>query len=717
MRIINKIKNFFQNIPSISEINQRRKNSLKIKKRQKNPSYSNLNSYKNNKDVKIEIEKRYNILTFIIILILFVLLFCLFFIQIVSKEKYTKELNTLTLKTTDGETAPRGRIYDRNGKLIVDNTPIKVIYYKKPNKITAKEEIETAYKLASMIDIDFSKLNDNNLKVFWAKNNPKKLKSKITDAEWKKLEERKLTSDDIYKLELERITPEELSTYNDEDKKAAYIYTLMNTGYSYDEKVIKNTDVSDAEYALISENISNLKGVNTKLDWARSYPYGNVFRSILGNVSSSKSGIPAELKDYYLKKGYSLDDRVGTSYIEYQYEDILRGEKNKYQVLGDGTYKLIKEGKRGRDIVLSIDIELQKEIEQILSEEVMQTKSEANTEFYDHSFVIITDPKTGEVLAMSGKQVKDENGKKEIVDYTTGALTSSVVMGSVVKGASQITGYNTGALKIGEVRYDNCVKIAATPEKCSWKPLGKLNDVTALAYSSNTYQYYTAIKIGKGNYQYNKPLSIDTEAFNTYRNTFAEFGLGVKTGIDLPEKSTGLKGTSTTSGLLLDFSIGQYDNYTPIQLAQYIDTIADNGERKQLSVFKGYYDNGKITNENEVKVLNKVNTKQEYMDKVHEGFEAVLKYGTGAGYIDMAYKPAGKTGTSQSFIDTDKDGKVDQQTISTTFAAYAPYDNPKVAFTIISPDVSRQDGKTTHQSSINKRLAQRVSQKYFEIYK
>ena len=204
-----------------------------------------------------------------------------------------------------------------------------------------------------MIALDSSKLNDYDFKNFWIKNHPKEAKTKITDEEWQKLEERKLTSDDIYELKIERVTTEDLLNYTDLDKKAAYIYTLMNTGYSYDEKVIKNEDVTDEEYALVSENISELEGVNTKLDWERTYPYGTVFRSILGNVSSSKSGIPAELKDYYLDKGYSLDDRVGTSNLEYQYEDILKGKKNKYQVMNDGSYKLLEEGKRGNDIVLN----------------------------------------------------------------------------------------------------------------------------------------------------------------------------------------------------------------------------------------------------------------------------------------------------------------------------------------------------------------------------
>ena len=693
----------------------KRKKYLKISKRKSKQNY-NFKSYKENKDIKIENEKRYNILTFIIILALLILVTSLFLVQVAGQEKYSKELENLTKTIIYGESAPRGRIYDRNGKLIVDNKPSKVIYYKKPSGITTKKEIKIAYKLANMISLDSSKLNDYDFKNFWIKNHPDEANKKITDEEWQKLEERKLTSDDIYDLKIERVTPEDLSVYTDIDKKAAYIYTLMNTGYSYDEKVIKNEEVTDEEYALVSENLSELEGIGTKLDWERTYLYGSVFRSILGNVSTSKSGIPAELKDEYLDKGYSLDDRVGTSNLEYQYEDILKGKKNKYQVMSDGSYKLLEEGKRGNDIVLTIDIELQKALEEILTEEVINAKKEANTEYYNGSFVIITNPKTGEILAMAGKQLKqNDDGSYSVIDFTSGITQSTAVMGSVVKGASHIVGYNTGALKIGEVRYDNCVKIAATPEKCSWKYLGRLNDINALAQSSNTYQYYTAIKVGKGTYNYNKPLVIDKEAFNTYRNTFAEFGLGVETGIDLPNESTGIKGSNTTSGLLLDFSIGQYDNYTPIQLSQYISTIANNGTRMRPYLYKGLY-NDETTYDQNKKELNKVNTEQKYMDRVHEGFEAVLKYGTGAGYIDMAYKPAGKTGTSQSFVDTNGDDKIDKETISTTFVAYAPYDDPKVTFTIVSPNISRPDGRTSHQSAINKRLAQRISKKYFEIY-
>ena len=148
-----------------------------------------------------------------------------------------------------------------------------------------------------------------------------------------------------------KIKSEELNI-SEEDKKSAYLYYLMNKGYSYDEKIIKSKNISDQEYTYFKENESSLEGFKIKTTWERVYPYGDVFRSILGTVSDSNQGIPFELKEEYLKKGYSLDDRVGLSYLERQYEDILKGTKNKYKKLNRGKLKLIEKGKRGKDIVL-----------------------------------------------------------------------------------------------------------------------------------------------------------------------------------------------------------------------------------------------------------------------------------------------------------------------------------------------------------------------------
>lgn len=674
--------------------------------------------------INLIIEKRYKIVIVMIIILISMLLCKLFYMQIVKYDVYQVQLKRLTKKIVDGNSTPRGRIYDRNGKIIVDNEPLKTIYYKKPSYVTTKEELALSYKVGEYIDVDFSKLSDDALRTFWVKSNLKKARAKIKDSEWQKVKERKMTTDDIYALEKKRITEKELDSLTDEDREAAYIYYLMNKGYSYAEKTIKNEGVTDEEYAKIAENISSIKGFDTKLDWQRSYPYGDTLKTILGNVSTSEKGIPSELKDYYLAEGYSLTDRVGTSYLEYQYEKYLKGKKSTYEIMSDGSYKEIKEGSRGNDIVLSIDIELQKQVEDILKEELLLAKNEPNTEYFNKSFVVITDPNNGEILVMVGKKlVQKEDGSYDVVDYTPGIITSSVTPGSVVKGASHIVGYNTEALQIGEIRNDACIKIAATPLKCSYHEYGNIDDIQALKYSSNTYQFQTAIKVGKGNYVYDGPLKIDTNAFDIYRNTFKQFGLGTKTGIDLPNEALGYKGTNNLSGYLLDFSIGQYDTYTPIEISQYITAIATNGKRIKPHLLKEVFDGTttealtKSIHKTDTEVLNTVDTKQKYFDRVKEGFKQVVAPGgTGSGYLEYSRNAAGKTGTAESFIDSDGDGKIDTETISASFAGYAPSDNPKVTFTVISPDVGGPNTDYTGMSKVNMRITKKVTEKYFEFY-
>ena len=119
----------------------------------------------------------------------------------------------------------------------------------------------------------------------------------------------------------------------------------------------------------------------------------------------------------------------------------------------------------------------------------------------------------------------------------------------------------------------------------------------------------------------------------------------------------------------------------------------------------------------EPKILNTVSTKVEYMDRVKLGFREVIAGGTGYGYIDSSFNAAGKTGTSQSFIDSDSDGKIDLETLTNTFVAYAPYDNPIVTFTVISPDYTHYYNGNSYASSVNKRISYEVSKKFFEIYK
>lgn len=674
--------------------------------------------FKNKKNLNEIINNRFNILYMVVFVIFLILISKLFLLQVVNKDDGILALEKLNYRIVEGNSTPRGRIYDRNLNLLVDNIGEKVIYYKKNYKNNIKKEIELAYKIANNIELSY---NDNLdiLKNFWIVNNEDLANSKITKEEYSLYKSRKLTKYDLEKLRNDRITDIELSLYNNIDKKAAYIYSLMNKGYSYEEKIIK-INCTDYEYAFIAENLGELDGFNVKLEWKRRYIYGDVLRGVLGNVSTSTQGVPFELKDYYLNKGYNLNDRVGLSYLEFQYEGLLKGIKPKYKATSN---KLIlnEEGSRGNDIVLTIDIRLQMEVEKIMEEELKNSMNEKNTEYFNKNFVIISNPTNGEILAYAGKYISKEDGK--IIDYSNHIATTPVVVGSVIKGASMAVGYKTHAIDIGTKMLDECIKIASTKEKCSWRSgLGVLDDINALKYSSNSYQFKTAIKVANANYYYNGPLKIDEKAFDTYRSTFKEFGLGVKTEIDLPKESIGYIGKSNVSGHLLDFSIGQYDTYTILQLSQYINTIASNGNRYKLNFLKSIHEStnddsiGELKKTTEKTLLNKLDLDDKYIYRIKEGLHAVMNNGgLGVGYMNSIYNPSGKTGTAQSFYDSDYDGIIDKDTYTATFAGFAPSDNPKMSIVSISPDVSHIYG-ISFQSQVNKRITSRATDAYFNIY-
>ena len=121
-------------------------------------------------------------------------------------------------------------------------------------------------------------------------------------------------------------------------------------------------------------------------------------------------------------------------------------------------------------------------------------------------------------------------------------------------------------------------------------------------------------------------------------------------------------------------------------------------------------------NKNDTNLLNKITLEDKYLNRIKQGFREVMTTsGTGASFINYKYNAAGKTGTSESFIDTDGDGNVDKETMSNTFGAYAPYDNPKVSFIVISPDIFYKETSTS-RAPINRLISNRISQKYFEFY-
>lgn len=650
-----------------------------------------------------------------IVTILFGILFVRTFqVMILDQKKYSELLSSLNYSTVYGDSTPRGRILDRNGKVIVDNKAVNTIVFKKENGTSMSEMIELAYAVSPHLDLDVSKITDRAKREFYLYKNPEICNKLITKEEQELYLMKKLSSLEIENLKIERIKESELEKFTETDLKAGYLFYLMRAGYSYSEKIIKS-NASDVEFAYISENNDKLKGFDTKIDWVRVYPYGETMRSILGSVSSSSQGIPKEEKDYFLKLGYSLNDRVGLSYLERQYEEYLRGVPSEYEVINSKEMRLIKEGSRGNDIVLSIDIDLQVEVEKIIEANIIRAKGEANTEYYDHSSVIIQDPYTGEVLAMASKKLV--NG--EMVDNVTSILTSPITPGSVVKGASILVGYNEGAIKIGEKMLDECVKIAGAPKKCSSVlNLGVIDDIEALAKSSNVYQFKTAIRVNGQEYSNGMKLNFNQKAFDKYRNMYKSFGLGVLTGIDLPVESSGYTSIDKSSGNLLDFVMGQYETYTPLQLSQYINTIANGGSRYKVHLLKEVRNNaGEIIYSYKPQILNKIDTKDQYMARMKEGFYAVMhaQGGYGRGYVEDSLDAAGKTGTSQSFLDTNNDGVIDTETITSSFVGYVPATKPKYSIMVTSPNSSHPNSNSNFASLVTLRITKEVTKKYSEM--
>ena len=158
------------------------------------------------RNIRNVILSRYNILSILIVLLFLILLFRLYIVQIIDTKKYSEYVKLQTSNIIEGDTAPRGRINDRFNNLIVDNKVVKNITYKYVNGIKSSDEVNIAYKLVDLIDINHSNLYLTNLKEFYMILYKDEVDNKITNEERKLLKERKISEDDIYKYKIDRIT-------------------------------------------------------------------------------------------------------------------------------------------------------------------------------------------------------------------------------------------------------------------------------------------------------------------------------------------------------------------------------------------------------------------------------------------------------------------------------------------------------------------------------
>lgn len=671
---------------------------------------------------------RVNILFLTVFLLFSLLVLRLGIVQIVQGEDFKREVDRKEDYTVNNP-VPRGKMLDRNLKVIVDNQPKNAITYTNEGA-TQKEMLEVAANLAKLISQKTDKVRERDRKDFWIIKNPLLAKKLITREEMALFKDKKLKDNDLYKLQLKRITEEKLAELSPQDLEELAIFRIMNSGYKFTPQIIKNEDVSSREFAIVSENLDDLPGVNASTDWERKYPFNDTFKPVLGRVTTTNEGLPADSIDYFMSRGYTRNDRVGKSYLEMEYEDVLQGKKEKViNVTNKAGHliekQLVSEGQRGKDLILSMDIDLQLAVEEVIKNELTAAKRSPGTGLLDRAYVILMDPNTGEVLTMAGKKlVKDKKtGETSLEDDALGNILNTFNVGSVVKGATVLTGYKNGVINSSTTFDDRGVKIADTEEKKSYKYLGVMNDISALKRSSNVYMFHTAIRLGKGVYRYDKPLDLNPNVWSTVRNSFASFGLGIRTGVDLPNEQTGAKGPNDPVGKVLDLVIGQYDTYSNMQLAQYVSTIANGGLRMQPRIVKEirdpHPDNGQlgpIYASYPPVVLNEIGMKREWMDRVHTGFKQVMQSPGGTGYTffgDAPYSPAGKTGTAQAFYDGPERSKFKSapDTMNLSLVGYAPSDKPEVAMAVMVPWAYQ--GNVDHRA--NMKIGRAVMDTYFRL--
>lgn len=641
----------------------------------------------------------------------YVLLFGLFFFLVsrivyLNYENHAKYEELLKQKTEiyiEGDSAPRGRILDVNGEVLVDNVLVERISYRKINNPSFEEEVSYAEALASLMDVE--EANEKELRNFYALRNPEKVNALISEEEREMVQTRKLESSVIESWKRERISKDAIDEMPQEEKRLAKIYALMNTGYSYQNKVL----VTDADASLIARVVvSNIPGVFIDSYWKRSYPYGDLLRSVFGTI---REGLPEDRQEEYLSQGYALTDVVGVSYLEEEYESYLIGEKAVYFVNADKSLTLVKEAKRGNDLVLSIDIHLEEKLDQVVKDTLLRVKKMPNTEYLKENYALISDPETGAIRAMVGRRILDNGKDVTFQEISSNTFLSAFTSGSIVKGASHTVGYLNGMIDLDKKIKDSCVKLYLVPEKCSYKELGYLDDISALKWSSNYYQFLTAIKMSGKTYSYNMKLDASSEVFEKYRSVFALYGLGSKTGLDVPNEQTGMIGSTLSDDLLLNLTIGQYDTYTPVELLQYINTIFHNGERLSLHLMKEIRTpEGDVLVSYEPEVLSNIDLDGSYYDRIREGFRQVLYNGTGSGYVSRSINAYGKTGTSESFYDSNGDGVVDTKTISSTFAMIGPEKDFSYSLVLVTPNLSHYGGVKDYTAPFNRYISTEMSE-------
>lgn len=670
-----------------------------------------------------------------VIFVLFALLIAqLVYLQLIYGSRFKAEVQK-TDSTLVHTSVPRGVMYDDQGRVLVGNKANNAITYTKGASTTPQQAYRVANGLSKYITISNEKPTDRQIGDYYLANtnNLKRETAKLQRSKRVDKQGNALDNSVIYQNVLDEVAHQHIH-FTKREKTAAIIFNKISGAFQLSTIYLKNKDLTDKEVALVGEHLSELPGVGIGTDWQRDYPNGSSIRSIIGSVSSEKAGLPSDNLQYYLSQGYSRNDRVGTSYLEQEYEPLLKGSKAASEVTTKSNGQILQtrsvyHGQPGASLMLTLDSQYQKQVQDALNKVYSSAIGSGAARLSDGAYAIALDPNTGAIKAIAGINHNPKTQKTQ--DDALGIINRSFVMGSAVKGATVAGGLMNHVISPGSSFLpDTPIYLPGSPVKKSVYPIGtfgSLNAQSALEVSSNIYMMQLALRWVKAKYVPHTYISMPKDAFSILRRNFNMFGLGQKTGIDLPGEIAGIQGPSFNSkgqlltGSVLDLAYGNYDAYTPIQMAQYISTIANGGYRMQPYLVQAIGQTDKAGNKVLIDYNKRPNAQlripwtADDLNVIHQGMYAVVHgsnaWGTAHPLKDVKPEIAGKTGTAETFYyDPDNPGNPNApELINATFVGYAPADKPKLAIVVVMPGLDpNMEGTYTLQ------VAQAMVQNYFK---
>lgn len=629
---------------------------------------------------------------FIALITVFVCLFLVFIvrlinIQVINGEKYAKTSTASTSSTT--VKATRGQILDRNGNVLVGNRQGNEIIFNAsvfPSFSNREQQNEIILSLVNLFE-DNGAAWINELPITLdAAGNYQFIEDRESDIA--KLKARDMlrlnkyaTADDCMQEISDRY---ELENYSKADalKIASVVCNMKMTTFNTANPYVFAQDVDDEIVAVIKENSRFYKGVDVQIVTYREYTDGEIAPHILGVTGVINAEEYATLK----AKGYAMDDIIGKSGIEKVYEENLKGTNGLKTVTTstDGTQETKITGlKNGDNIFLTIDAKMQK-----IAQDSLKAKCDSlGTANSGGGAVVVMNCKTGEILAMASypsynlsTYYEDYNklAKNTNSPLYNRATLSTYAPGSTAKVSTAIACLEEGVVNDAESKY--CAYnyfFRGHTFVCQINHANRtINVRTALQDSCNTFFYYYGGEL------------LGIEKMNMYREML---GLGQPTGIEIAENTGILDSPSYRTsigqmwmpGFSLQSAIGQAGNlFTPLQLCNYVATVANGGTRYEAHLIKSILsaDNTTTVLEKEPQVVVETGISEKNMQTVHQGMRLVVTNGSCRntfGQLDIAV--ACKTGTSQ----VDKTINGVKKTYTNGFnISFAPYDDPEIAIAV-----------------------------------